>query len=83
MKGEIGAEDYKSKHKVFKKRSTDIYIQQNYYCYNPRIGYSNFFKDIKIQCEKESYLKVKFFEIRQAIAKLLLSSHNLAIVTEK
>ena len=69
-----------------KKNTLNGYVtqlQQNYHCYKLGIGYRIYFKYIKTLHEKERPLKLKIFEIQQAIAKLLSSSHNLAIVTAK
>ena len=81
--GEIPKEKYKSKHKFFQKRVTDCYIQNQFYNYLDDENNKCFFTKIKQKHEKERYLSLKNFEIRQAISKLRLSSHKLAIVIGK
>ena len=73
INGEIPKEKYRSKHKFFQKRATDIDNEEK----------RSFFTELKQTYEKERYLNLKNFEIRNALSKLRLSSNKLAVVTGK
>ena len=78
----IPKEEYKSKHKFFKKRATDLYLQF-FYNYIDNTENRGFFKCLKDAHEKERYLGLGNMEIRKALSKLRLSSSKLAIATGK
>ena len=83
ISGEISKEKYRSKHKFFQKRATDCYIQNQFYNYIDNEDNRSFFTELKQTYEKERYLNLKNFEIRNALSKLRLSSNKLAVVTGK
>ena len=80
--GIIHKEEYESKHKFFKKRATDLYLQ---IFYNDIDNTKNkeFFTCLKDKHEKERYLGLGNMEIGNALSKLRLSSLKFAIVTRK
>ena len=82
INGTIPKEEYKSKHKFFKKRATDLYLQI-FYNYIDNTENKGFFTCLKDTHEKERYLGLGNMEIRNALSKLRLSSFKLAIVTGK
>ena len=82
INGIIPKEEYKSKHKLFKKRATDLYLQ-SFYSYIDNTEKKGFFTRLKDKHEKEIYLDLRNMEIRNALSKLRLSSFKLAIVTGK
>ena len=81
--GEISKEKYRSKHKVFQKQATDCYIRNQFYNYIDNEDNRSFFTELKQTYERERYLNLKNFEIRNALFKLRLSSNKLAVVTGK
>ena len=83
INGEISKEKYRSKHKFFQKRATDCYIQNQFYNYIDNEENRSFFTELKQTYEKERYLNLKNFEIRNALSKLRLSSNKLAVATGK
>ena len=54
----------------------DNYLQQSFHCYSPINENRIIFKGTKTAYEKEKYLNLKIFGIRQAISKIRASSHN-------
>ena len=82
INGTIPEEEYKSKHKFFKKRATDLY-SQIFYNYIDNTENKGFFACLKDTHEKERYLGLENMEIRNALSKLKLSSFKLAMVTGK
>ena len=69
-------EENKSKHKLFKKRTTFyIFIQSK--------ENKGLFTSANKKCEKEKYLRLRNAEIRNSLSKLKLSFFKLAIVTGK
>ena len=81
ISGEISKEKYRSKHKFFQERATDCYIQNRFYNYKDNKGDRSFFTELKRTYEKERYLNLNNFEIRNAPFKLRLSLNTLAVVT--
>ena len=81
INGTIPKEEYKSKHKFFKKRATDLYLQI-FYNYIDNTENKGFFTCLKDTHEKERYLGLGNMEIRNALSKLRICSFKLAIVTE-
>ena len=82
INGIIPEEEYKSKHKFFKKRATDLYLQ-SFYNYIDKTENKGFFTCLKDKHEKERYLDLRNMEIRNALSKLRLSSFEFATVTGK
>ena len=80
INGIIPKEVYKSKHKFFKKRATDLHLE---IFYNYIDDTEWFFTCLKDKQEKERYLSLENMEIRNAFSKLKVSSCKLAIVTGK
>ena len=68
----IPKEEYKSKHKFFKKWEIDLYLQK---LYNYIIITENkrFFTYLQDKEEKEKYLDLENMELRNAISKRRLS----------
>ena len=81
--GEISKEKYRSKHKFFQKQATDCYIRNQFYNYIDNEDNRSFFTELKQTYERERYLNLKNFEIRNALFKLRLPSNKLAVVTGK
>ena len=82
INGEISKEKYRSKHKFFQKRATDCYIQNQFYSCIDNEENRSFFTELKQTYEKERYLNLKNFVIRNALPKLRLSSNKLAVLLE-
>ena len=82
INGIIPKEEYKSKHKFFKKRATDLYLQI-FYNDIDNTESKGFFTCLKGKHKKEKYLDFGNMEIRNVLSKLRLSSFKLAIVTGK
>ena len=82
ISGIIPKEEYKSKHKFFKKRATDLYLQI-FYNYIDNTENKEFFTCLKDKHEKERYLGLGNMEIGNALSKLRLPSLKFAIVTGK
>ena len=81
---EISKEKDRSKHKFFQKLATDCYIKNQFYNYiDIEDNNRSFFTELKQSYEKERYLNLKNFEIRNSLSKLRLSSNKLAVVTGK
>ena len=78
---EIEPKNYKQKHKFFRKRAIDIFIQQEFHSYlnKRKLLEKGIFEISKTLYEKEKYLSLSNCENRMALSKLRLSSHNLAI----
>ena len=81
--GKSQKEKCRSKHKFFHKQATDCYIQNLFYNYIDNEDNRSFFTELKQTYEKERYLNLKNFEIRNALFKLKHSSNKLAVVTGK
>ena len=80
--GIIPKEKYRSKHKFFKKRATDLYLHI-FYNYIDNTKSKGFFTCLKDKHKKERHLDLRNMEIRNALSKLRLSSFKFAIVTGK
>ena len=74
----IPKEEYKSKHKFFKKRATDLYLQV-FYNYIDNTENRGFFTCVKEKHKKERYLDLRNMEVRNALSKLRLSLLNLLL----
>ena len=77
----LSKEEYKSKHKFFKKWATDLFLQI-FYSYIDNTKNKGFFTCLKEKHEKERYLGLGNMEIRNALSKLRMFSFKLANVTE-
>ena len=82
INGVIPIEQYKKKHKFFKKRATNTYLQ-NFYNYIDNDENNGIFTHLKEKYEIEKYLSLKDSELRKALSQLRLSSLKLAILTGK
>ena len=82
INGIIPKEDYRSKHKFFKKRATDLYLQL-FYNHIDNTETKGFFSCLKDKYEKGRYLGLENMKIRNALSKLRLASCKLATVTGK
>ena len=81
VEGDISKKNYKNKYNFFQKRAKDCFIQENFFtCASEKM---NIFTQTKDQYNKETYLNLKNYGNRDAITKLRLSSHNLAINTAR
>ena len=81
VNGIIPKEEYKSKHKFFKIRATDLYLQI-FYRYIDNIENKGFFTFLKDKHEKERYLGLGNTKLGNALSKLRMFSVKLAILTE-
>ena len=68
----IHREEYKSKHKFFKKRETDLYLQ-TFYNYINITENKGLFTCLQGKYEKERYLGLENMELRNALSKRRLS----------
>ena len=58
-------------------------MQNQFYKYRDNEDDRSFFTELKQTYEKERYLNLKKFEIRNALSKLRLSSNKLAVLIGK
>ena len=63
-----------SKHKIFIKRTTDLYLPK-FYKYINITKNKGFFTCLQDKYEKETYLKLENMELRNDLSKLRLSSY--------
>ena len=63
-----------SKHKIFIKRTTDLYLQKSYKYINITKN-KGFFTCLQDKYEKERYLELENMELRNELSKLRLSSY--------
>ena len=63
-----------SKHKIFIKRTTDLYLQK-FYKYINITKNKGFFTYLQDKYEKERYLELENMELRNVLSKLRLSSY--------
>ena len=63
-----------SKHKIFIKRTTDLYLQK-FYKYINITKNKGFFTCLQDKYEKERHLKLENMELRNDLSKLRLSSY--------
>ena len=68
----VPREEYKSKHKFFKKQETDLYLQK-FYNYVNITENKELFTCLQGKYEKERYLDLKNMELRNALSKQRLS----------
>ena len=62
------------KHKIFIKRTTDLYLQK-FYKYINITKNKGFFTCLQDKYEKERYLELENMELRNDLSKLRLSSY--------
>ena len=77
VEGNISKKDCKNKHNFFQTWDTDSFIQENFFTYSPEK--MHIFTQTKDQYKKKTSMNLKDYDNRVAIAKLKLSSHNMAI----
>ena len=63
-----------SKHKIFIKQTTDLYLQK-FYKYINITKNKGFFTCLQDKYEKERYLELENMELRNELSKLRLSSY--------
>ena len=81
LNDKIDKKEYKNKHKFFQNRAKDCCTQT--LLYNYKNEKNNFFSKTKELFKKKRYLNLHNFNNRNAITKIMLSSHNFAINTTK